>query len=259
MAYKMIRMRDKNGQAALWVIVALAFVVLIGLLMFIRQKPGPITLEENYNPQAFIDRCVRDAVQEEVDVLLPRGGFREPKSSLAYKNVSITYLCMNTGYFAPCINQHPLYIEEVKQELYTNTYEKIDSCFTELETALEQRNQEVSFGELGVSFDLAPQRILVSLERDMQIQGREGSETLSTFQILIQSPFYDLASVAVEIASQEASYCYFEYAGYSLLHPETEIRKTTLSDSTKLYFIRDVYSQKELTIAVRGCAIPPGV
>ncbi|HLC52957.1 MAG TPA: hypothetical protein VJK03_00280, partial [Candidatus Nanoarchaeia archaeon] len=65
--------------------------------------------------------------------------------------------------------------------------------------------------------------------------------------------------VAIEISSQEAKYCYFEYVGYMILHPEFDIQKTALSDSTKIYTIKDIRTEEVMRIATRSCAIPPGV
>ena len=69
---------------------------------------------------------------------------------------------------------------------------------------------------------------------------------------------YDLASVANEIASQEAKFCYFEYVGFNILYNDFDIRKDTLSDSTKIYTIKHKKTAAEMNIAVRGCAIPAG-
>lgn len=254
-----MEIKNKRGQVAIWIIIAIVFVALIALIFVIRQKGTNVSVSEDYNPKAYIDRCVRDIVNKEVDVLLPRGGFENPKNSVSYYNVSVTYLCKETGYFRPCINQHPLYLEEIKKELYDTTYSDIDSCFDELIEVLEKRGQKITSGGTIVGFSLAPQRIIVSINKEMQIQSRGGSESISNFDVIVQSPLYNLADIASEIASQEAAYCYFEYAGYSILYPKFEVRKTTLSDSTRIYRVRDVASQKELTMAIRGCAIPAGI
>ena len=63
----------------------------------------------------------------------------------------------------------------------------------------------------------------------------------------------------MEISNQEAKYCYFEYVGYMLLYPKMDIEKFAMSDSTKIYTLKDKKSDKEMNIAIRSCAIPPGI
>ena len=79
------------------------------------------------------------------------------------------------------------------------------------------------------------------------------------FNADIKSPLYNLAKIAIEIASQQAKFCYFEYVGYMILYPRYSIDVFAMSDSTKIYSIEDRESGKKLNIAIRSCAIPPGI
>ena len=93
----------------------------------------------------------------------------------------------------------------------------------------------------------------------MTIRERGNTQIIDGFDVQIISPLYDLVNVAVEIANQEAKYCYFEYVGYQVLYPNFDIRKFAFSEGTKIYTIKDKYSDKEMNIAIRSCAIPPGI
>jgi len=95
--------------------------------------------------------------------------------------------------------------------------------------------------------------------RKITLAKNEQSQTFNEYNIEVMNPLYDLSKVAIEIASQEAKYCYFEYVGYMILYPRFSIEKFAFSDSTKIYTIKDKYTNKEMNIAIRGCAIPPGI
>src|SRR3989344_2411749 len=98
-----------------------------------------------------------------------------------------------------------------------------------------------------------------SINKKMTLSSKEGTKNIEDFNFEIRHPLYELALVANEIASQEAKYCYFEYVGYMILYPEFDIKKTALSDSTKIYTILHKDSNSEMNIAIRSCAIPPGI
>jgi len=98
----------------------------------------------------------------------------------------------------------------------------------------------------------------IVVSRNLQLSGGDFSRDFNSFRSSIRSPLYDLGYVANEIARQEAKYCYFEYLGYSLIYNNFDIRKYSLSDSTKIYTVEHKPSGETMNIAIRGCAIPPG-
>lgn len=250
----------KKGQVTIWVIIAI-FIVAIILVFFLLQKekkPLPVT-REGVNPVPFIQSCTRQVVYDTLEKIMPRGGFVSPTNYKLYKNTKVAYLCENEGYFKPCINQHPMFLREVENELLKESYEKINDCFYDLQSELEKRNAKMNFSELNVTISFAPSRINVDIFRETEINEKGENRKFRDFSLKIVHPIYDLIMVANEIASQEAKYCYFEYAGYMIEYPKFDIEKVTLPDSTKIYNIKERVSNKNLAIAIRGCAIPPGV
>ncbi len=117
-------------------------------------------------------------------------------------------------------------------------------------------------GPLSLQINLAPKQINVNVEKKFEITKNEETRKFNKFNVKINSPLYDLAVVAQEIASQEAKYCYFEYLGYSLLYPQVSIEKNQVGSeetATDIYSIRDKITGKELLIAIRSCAMPGGL
>ncbi|MBS3089343.1 hypothetical protein J4461_00495 [Candidatus Pacearchaeota archaeon] len=248
----------KAGQVSLWVIIAIAIVAIVGLLALLRQKPLP-EIDNIESPERTIESCARDAIYETVKLMAPQGGFVSPRNYKKYDNINVAYLCENIGYFETCINQHPSLLAEIKEEIYNNSINKIENCFVDSTEELKKKNIKVESGETNLKIDLAPQRIKVSINKKMTLSSKEGTKNIEDFNFEIRHPLYELALVANEIASQEAKYCYFEYVGYMILYPEFDIKKTALSDSTKIYTILHKDSNSEMNIAIRSCAIPPGI
>lgn len=256
----MRKLVNKKGQMTIFVIIAIVIVaILIILFVFRKNVEKPIDFNEGSNSVPFVEGCARDSAKEALDLMLPQGGFVNPKNYISYNHINITYLCENVGYFEPCVNQHPVFLNEIRDEIYDYSYNDIDECFLSFKDEMESKNKQVEIGEMNLSYELAPNRVKIKIDRNMKITDGDKISNLNNFEVEIMHPVYELANVANEIASQEAKYCYFEYVGYMLTYPQFTIAENTLSDSTKIYSIKDNKSGKELNIATRGCAIPAGI
>lgn len=250
----------KKGQMMIWVILAISIVVIIMLFFFLRGRIIRPGLEERIelDPSTFIDNCVKESVEEAIDIILPQGGFIAPKHTKMYNNINVSYLCYNAGNYLPCINEHPMFLNEIKDEIEDYISPKINRCFEDYKTEIEKRNADVKLGIMKLEVKLAPNRAFVDIEKDVSIRFKDQNYNYNEFNIGIISPVYNLARLAVEIASQEAKYCYFEYVGYMILYPKFKINRNSFSDSTEIYTLKDKKSGKEMNIAIRSCAIPPG-
>ncbi|NCO11454.1 hypothetical protein CO038_02605 [Candidatus Pacearchaeota archaeon CG_4_9_14_0_2_um_filter_39_13] len=250
---------NNKGQITLFVIVGILLVGAVIVFFAVFQQRGiDIGLEQEFNPESFMDRCIRESTRKKIDVMLPQGGFLSPSDYVKYDDSNVAYLCKNVNYYEPCIAQYPVYLTTLKQELESGIREDVESCFLELEDELERRNYQVGGDEIEIKATLKPGSVEIVVYRDMQISREEESRNFEYFTSTIKSNLYDLGYTANEIARQEAKYCYFEYLGFMLLYPEFDIRKYTLSDSTKIYTIIYKDSGDKMNVAIRGCAIPPG-
>jgi hypothetical protein len=253
-------MTNRKGQVAIWVIVALVIVVSVGILLIAGGKKNLDSfVQETYDVEPYIERCARQAVRGALTEILPQGGFAQPKNYRYYQGKNVTYLCENIGHFEPCINQHPMLLEEIKSELQKTVESEIDSCFLELQDVLTERNTATSLGPLHTDISLGPGQARLDIERQVTLEDRGTKRVFERFDVVVAHPAYDLIQIANEIASQEAKYCYFEYVGYMVLYPQFDIQKVSLSDSTKIYTITDTKSEEAMRIAIRSCAIPPGI
>ena len=77
-------MRSKKGQIAIWFIVAIVIVAIIGVVFFLRQKSQLPGIEEA-SPEQFVKACAKEATEEALDIMLPKGGFVNPENFVTYK------------------------------------------------------------------------------------------------------------------------------------------------------------------------------
>lgn len=253
-----MKKQNKKAQMTILVIVALVIIAAIVIALLFRKNISPAN-QTITNPELTIEKCAKDAALEAVGKMMPQGGFVKPINYKTYNNINTSYLCQNIGNYFPCINQHPDFINDEKQEIKNYTSPIIEKCFEDFKSQESGRNEKVGYGAMEMVVSLAPGKIYLNIERNTTITKNGETATYSEYNTEIDSPLYDLANVAIEIASNQANYCYFEYAGYMILHPQFAISVFTMSDSTRIYTIEDKNTGQEMNIAIRGCAIPPGI
>lgn len=250
---------SKRGQVAIFAIVALVIVFAILMLYFLR-RGVKIEVGEEFNPQSFVRTCTKEYVQQALAVIMPRGGVIEPSNYKTYNGNKVAYLCYTNQYYEPCINQQPLYIKHIEEEIKRFIEPKINGCFFSLEQEMSKR--KYSFEQKGqeLAVNLEEGSVIVDIEREVTY-GKEGKENVDDFSYQFTSRVYDLAKVAREIANQEAQFCNFNTASYSVTYPDFDIEKKNVGfreDASSIYIIKDKRTQEVLNIAIRSCQIPPG-
>ena len=255
-----MKIESKRGQMTIWIIVAMVLVLAIVLFFLLRGEITPKVGEKiEENPKNYIASCVKKNVEEAVEIMLPQGGFISPEHTKRYKNINVSYLCYNSGSYLPCVNEHPMLLNEIRNEIKNYIEPRIEQCFQDYKQEMIARNIDIGMMNMEMIIELGPERIFVEINRRITIGQKDNNYAVNDFDAEVINPAYDLARVAMEIASQEAEFCYFEYAGYMVLYPKFKISIDTESDSTKIYTIEDKKSGKEMNIAIRSCAIPPGL
>lgn len=259
---------EKRGQIAVWIIIGVLILAAIIIVLLIR---GPRNLpfipqppsEGPFNPTEYLATCVRTAVWETTDQMLNHSGFVNPSAKpLPYKmynNSQVVYLCYQDNFYKPCVFQHPMYLDEVRDELARYAGEAVTGCLEKMKRAAEQRGYEVSYNVPTYEVRLVNDKIFFGLKNvNLNVSGYEQNKQLNDFNVDINSPLYNLIRVAFEITSQEAQYCNFEPVGYHLMNPRYKIKRDLLQESTKIYTIEDTKTGKKMMIATRGCVIPSG-
>ncbi|MDP1695504.1 MAG: hypothetical protein Q8L29_01170 [archaeon] len=250
----------KRGQVAIWVIVAAGIIIAFLLLFLVKRSVVIDTIEET-NPQFFVQKCIKDSTLEALNLMLPQGGFVAPLNYKLYNNTKVTYLCENVGYYYPCINQHPMLLNEMKKEIKDYTQLKIEDCYSIMKGEFEKRQYSVQLDSDPVSLDVEFKPGSIDFDISKKVTLSKGEEVINfdKFNVAVPSHAYELGSIAVEITNQESKYCNFDYLGYMIIYSDFNIRKETRSDGTKIYIIIDKRSHEEMQFAIRGCVTPQGI
>ena len=255
-------MRIKRGQVTIFIILAVLIVSAIFLFFLLRGKQAIDFFSREENPQSFIEKCGKDSMEEAANIMLLQGGYITPESYKLYKNNKVAYLCYTNKYYYSCINQEPLYIEFLEEEIKNYIEPKIKDCFYSLEQEYKDKGYKVNSGALDLSVELNPKQVRVEINKKLELSKNEETRKFENFNARLNTPLYDLAVIAVEIANQEAKFCNFEYVGFSLLYPEFIIEKKQVGSeetASDIYIIKEKISEKKMLIATRSCALPGGL
>lgn len=249
--------KQNKGQVTIFIVIALIIVAGLLIIFLIWRKPT-LTVFPETNPSAYIEKCMKDYGKEAIEILSEQGGDIEPEGSIRYKDKNITYLCYNANYYVPCVNQRPMLIEHIEQEITNYLEPKMRSCFSSLRDELEKRGYTVSMGEMNIVTGLQTRKVSITAERSLKLTKNNEVRNFEKFKASLANPIYDLAKIAMEISNQESHYCNFDVLGFMILYPKYDIKKFREDDST-IYILKEVASGEEFTFAIRSCAVRAGL
>ena len=253
--------KSRRAQITIFIIIAILLVAAI-ILFFVFARGGIekiIPIGKGTEPLPYIQKCVEDATLGAVGIMMPQGGYLNPQNYKLYEDKKVGYLCYTLNNYVTCITQQPIYISFLKGEITQYIKPKVETCFASLKKELEKNNYQVSIKNMSLTTELSENLILIKIERELTMTKNKEVKKYKDFDTTIRHPFYNLAIIAQEIASQEAKYCNFEYVGFMLLYPDYEIDKITLGYDVKIYSVADRKTKEKLVFAIRSCAIPPGL
>jgi len=249
--------KNNRGQVTIFVIVGVLIVVSVTVFSIIYLFPRG---GDSFGSDAddSMEGCVKEAIEDSIDIILPNGGVIEPEKYIMYRGEKYNYLCYNPDYYMGCYNLYPLIEKDVEELLRDNTKDEVQTCFDSFREEIESKGFEVTGGATSYSIDLLPKKVSVSLKKEIATSKGESSQKFEDFSFEFNSPLYDILEVVNEIVNDEANFCHFEYSGFMSLYPEFDIRRWNYRGSN-LYVVGYRNSNMEFKFAVRSCAGPPGI
>jgi len=254
----------KRGQTTIFVIIGIVIVMIVFIFFILRgQIKTIVNPRENLDIEKQFSQCVEELLREKVKLISEQGGYSSNKLNLTFEftgeeEVDISYLCYQQNNYLPCVNQQPMLMTHLKNEISKEISGEVEKCFQRLVTDLKSKDQEVKYNYEGFDLSLYSGRIVLLVNGDISSKKADSVSKHSNLKSVYYTNFYDLAIVAQEIVSQEARFCNFEQVGYSLIYPEFKIHKFRTGDSNLIYTITHLKSSERFRFVIRGCVIPPG-
>jgi cell division protein FtsI/penicillin-binding protein 2 len=247
-------MKQRKAQVTLFVIIAA--VLALGLILFFSLKPALKPSVSVTEPQAYIEKCMKDAVSEALDLVSKQGGSLDPTGYVLYQDSKINYICYTSQYYMKCVNQQPMLKYHVENEVTDYVYPKLQECISTLKRELTAQGYEVSTGSLNLVTRLEPKKVVIEAAVPITIR-KEETKKFDRFKASLLSPIYDQVILAQDIVNSEIEYGDYDQLSYMLYRPEVDIEKKPQGENT-IYILKDRGTEKRFLFAVRSYVMPPG-
>jgi len=249
---------NKRVQLTLFVIVSILIVALLAGGFVYLKKTQEIAPQEDL--QGYAEKCISDEVKKSEAKLLENNGYLNLSDNyLVYYGKKVPYLCKATQFYVPCVNQEPMYLGHLREELKKDISGKVEMCFSDLKYLLEKKSYQVNEGVMDLQVDIQKTGIIVDVTKDFSIKKEAESKKVSSFKTTVMSPLYDLAVTSQRIINYESTFCEFDNVGWMLSNPDSKVYRFVTSDGSKVYTLTDKVSDKSIKFAVKTCVMPAGI
>jgi len=177
----------KRGQVTLFIIIAVVVVFGIGITIFVLDDLNFVSLKTD-SPVEFLDKCMSDALEEDVNLLISRNGYFEDKENVInYAGEDVVYSCFASEFYAPCVPQDVNSFGRVESELKERLGPKFESCFDELEKDLNKKGFFVTRTDGTVSLDFKESFIEAGYGGDLVFEKEGTSERFDGFDVRVST------------------------------------------------------------------------
>ena len=255
---------NKRGQVTIFVIISIIIVASIFLFFVLKGGFKPSTTGGNEaNLNSFLDICLEDSIKENLKIIFAQGGNIDPDLSINFQfnneeMTEITYLCYQENFYLPCVNQEPVFLQHLKNEIHDSLEEEVSDCLDVLERDLQDRWEVVEVKRNGFDISFDSRNLIVKIDSQFTLTKNEETITQENLKVIFPTRGFQIAEVVQEIVSQETRYCSFNKLGYMIAYPEWRISSYVNGDSIKIYTVENKESYEKFRFAIRGCVIPAG-
>ena len=249
--------KEKRGQITIFVIIAVLIVGLAVLLFFLIPKAQTTTIFNEENPNAFIQFCLEEKIQEVAENLSLQGGSLNPEHSFTYNYINIGYLCYTNENYETCVIQQPLLKQHIESEIKNEIEQDVINCFNALREKYEEKSYNVNM-EIGeTTVELLPKRIVTSLDYILTVS-KSQTDRYDKFSVILNNNLYELVGITNSIVGWEAVLGEADPRTYMAIYPDLKVEKNLRDDGTKIYILTDKNTEGIFQFASRSLVFPPG-
>ena len=243
-------MKDRRGQVTIFIIVGILIVAAI-VVFFLYVKPK---IDLQGTKRIGFEGCVEDATLLAIGELGKSGGVNNPEFTYKYIDEDYTYLCYTNEFFKTCTVQVPFLKQTFERELEKKIKDPVETCYSNAVSELKSQGYDVVSGKVdyNVSVDIGT----VSVKIDAPT--RVGSGSFARFNVVIDSPIYEMLMLATSVMEYEVSYGDSDLDTIRLLYPDFTLKKIKRGDSTKIYIVGSKISGDEFRFASKSLVWPVG-
>jgi hypothetical protein len=254
---------NSRSQLTIFVIIAIAFVVMMGLLIFFMQGKGTGEQKISYeaDPVSAIQTCAKNSLDSSQEKISPNGGFLNPRSYVVYDDSNVTWMCHTSQDYELCTNKHPLLIHEMEKELENIVRPEVVNCFSQMKAVYQKYDYKEE--PLNLSVEIVDGRVLIKIDKKISYTKSGSTTSLDNFDTAVFSPLYDFAKITQTIIADEIDCncgeesCNSDSVMLSIYNPDYEIGKFVSGNSEEVYSITELETGSKFNVAIRNCVRTP--
>ena len=250
-------MNNKRGQVTIFIILALIIVVGVALVITFFPKIKSSVSAGPQNPQEYMDTCLIDSLEENIETISLQGGKLIPENSYLYNNYEIEYLCYTPDYYRTCVVQIPFIKTHLEKEILESVEGEIDSCLNSMKESYEGKGYNVILDKGENKVELLPKRVVMTIGTSMTLTKKD-SVNYESFNIILNNNLYELSSIASSITEWETTYGDVDHTTYMDYYPDLKVEKYKQGEGTTIYILTDRNTEKKFQFASRSLAWPLG-
>lgn len=248
----------KRAQVTIFII--LAIIIVAGIVFFFFGDKFNFTQPLSENPQAFMEKCIKDSVAISEETLLKSNGFLKVENNFVlYNQEKIPYMCTTSEFYSPCVPQEPAFLSSIQTIMGNKVARDAEDCFAELITDLKSRGYVVQRDSKSVSLEIRQGEIFVSTDKPIFLKKDETQTEIAPLEISYPSALFDLIKIEQTIVNYESTLCEFDLLNWQRYENQIQITRTRTSDQTKIYTLKDRNSEKQIKFAIKTCVMPAGI
>lgn len=242
-------MKPKKGQVALFAVVGILILILIGFTLYTRTNvflvnPGEDDLNAELDSiRTHIQECIRETADGDigkpiVDIGFQGGYLKQGADTFRlYNDNRISYLCYNMENTEQCMNRM-LLKEDMEQSIIDDVSINIGSCL-DVQSFRQFGGFDIITGGMNVMADIEKDNVKVTLDYPITLKSKRSDASVSArqFNAVINYPLGDLYDVANTIIDFETEFGDFDQFAYMLQKKGKYIIEKKKPYPDKLYIL----------------------
>lgn len=249
---------NKKGQLTIFIILGL-LILFVVILLFMQNEKFRSIFTGGKSPVEQIEDCLKDNVEEGLEILMLQGGSIEPQNYYLYDGNMVDYTCYTEENYDYCVMQKPLLKNSIEEELKNYANPKIKECISSVRESLENGGARVTMKDPELVIEIFPKNILVEIDLDLTVSRDGEAKTYSKIQKNVKSDMYNFVMIATSIMAWETRYGDAEILNYMLYYPSIRVEKKKQSEGSTIYIISNRDNEEKFMFAVRSMTVPPGL
>ena len=254
--------KNKKGQMTIWIIVAVAIIVLAIIGFFVYNYNLKYQIErpmQELNPNIFMGECLGDYIEPIVMTMSKQGGYlAEPAIFIPYNGSKVGYLCYTNEAYKICYNQQPFLDKFIEQQLKEELKKQnaVKNCLINFESRAKGMNYQITRCQ-GPDFNvtLTNNEIITNFDCAITLTKNDKTQRYEKVEAVYAHPLGEFIALAMQIVDKEITLGEFNLILGQFYNPNIEILRIK-AEKTKIYVLHKLNTDKSFVFGVKNLFQP---